>query len=65
MHDFMQLGVRDAEFPAPNRRRASDGEVFERIGALVSVRLYPGMPHTVNPDEIRTVNEMIKPLATQ
>src|ERR1700756_244807 len=36
MHNFMQLGVRDAEFPAPNRRRASDGGVFERITKSVS-----------------------------
>src|ERR1700747_2626123 len=36
MHNFMQLGVRDAEFPAPNRRRASDGGVFERIAKSVS-----------------------------
>src|ERR1700751_6411259 len=36
MHDFMQLGVREAEFPAPNRRRASDVGVFERIAKSVS-----------------------------
>src|SRR5580692_2533311 len=36
MHNFMQLGVRDAEFPAPNRRRAFDGGVFEPIAKSVS-----------------------------
>jgi hypothetical protein len=32
------------------------------MGAQVAVRLYPGMPHTVNEDEIRTVYEVIKAL---
>src|ERR1700757_4921518 len=36
MHNFMQLGVRNAEFPTPNRRRASDGGVFERIAEGVT-----------------------------
>src|SRR5580693_9855673 len=36
MQNFMQLGVRDAEFPAPDRRRGSDGGVFERIAQSVS-----------------------------
>jgi hypothetical protein len=44
MHNFMQLAVRDAEFPAPNRRRASNGGLFERIAKSVSTN-HSGRAH--------------------
>jgi phospholipase/carboxylesterase len=59
------LGCSDVDPHIPKERVIESGEVFERMGAMVTTRLYPGLPHTVNPDEIRTVIEMIKPLATQ
>jgi predicted esterase len=58
------LGCSDVDPHIPKERVIESGAMFERMGAMVTVRLYPGMPHTVNADEIRTVNEMIKPLAT-
>src|SRR3984893_7010177 len=36
------------------------GEVFKRMGARVTVRLYPGMGHTVNQDEIDSVREILE-----
>jgi phospholipase/carboxylesterase len=58
------LGCSDVDPHIPKERVIASGDVFERMGATVTVRLYPGMPHTVNADEIRTVNEMIKALPT-
>lgn len=34
--------------------------VFEKMGASVDFRTYSGMAHTVNPDEIRGVREMLE-----
>jgi predicted esterase len=57
------LGCSDIDPHIPKERVIASGDVFERLGAKVTVRLYPGMPHTVNEDEIRTVNEVIKALS--
>ena len=53
------LGCSDVDPHIPKERVIASGDVFERMGARITVRLYPGMPHTVNEDEIRTVNEVI------
>jgi phospholipase/carboxylesterase len=58
------LGCSDVDPHIPKERVIASGDLFERMGAMVTVRLFPGMPHTVNADEIRTVNEMIKPIGT-
>jgi predicted esterase len=34
-------------------------EVFERMGARVDERIYPRMGHTVNRDELETINELL------
>jgi predicted esterase len=57
------LGCSDVDPHIPKKRVIASGDVFERLGAKVTVHLYPGMPHTVNEDEIRTVNEVIKALS--
>ena len=56
------LGCSDVDPHIPKERVNASGDVLQRMGAKVTVRLYPGMPHTVNEDEIRTVNKVIKPL---
>jgi predicted esterase len=56
------LGCSDVDPHIPKERVNASGDVLQRMGATVTVRLYPGMPHTVNEDEIRTVNKVIKPL---
>jgi predicted esterase len=57
------LGCSDIDPHIPKARVVESGEVFKRLGAEVTVRLYPGMGHTVSADEITSVNEMIAPLA--
>jgi phospholipase/carboxylesterase len=56
------LGCSDVDPHIPKERVIASGDVFERMGANVTVRLYPAMAHTVNEDEIRTVNQVIKAL---
>jgi predicted esterase len=35
------------------------GAVLERLGADVTLRLYPSLGHTVNQDEIDAVNQIL------
>jgi predicted esterase len=46
------LGCGDPDMHIPFSRVIETGEVFTRMGASVDVRRYPGMPHTINHDEI-------------
>jgi predicted esterase len=53
------LGCSDVDAHIPTERVVESGEVFERLGATVTVRLYPGMPHTVNDDEVAACRAVI------
>ena len=46
------LGCSDVDSHIPKERVEESAEVFTRMGADVTNRLYPGMGHTVNADEI-------------
>jgi predicted esterase len=57
------LGCSDVD-PYIRKERVIEAEqVFERLGADVTVRLYPGMAHTVSPDEIEAVRAIVKGVA--
>lgn len=49
------LGCSDVDFHIPAERVRASAEVMERLGADVTLRLYPGMGHLVNDDEISQV----------
>jgi predicted esterase len=53
------LGCSDVDFHVPKERVELSTQVFRAMGGDVTVRLYPGMEHTVNRDEIRFVQEMV------
>jgi predicted esterase len=53
------LGCSDVDFHIPKERVAESAEVFRRLGAEVTMRLYPNMGHTVNDDEIEYVKQML------
>ncbi len=57
------LGCSDVDPYIRKERVIEAGEVFERMGADVTVRLYPGMAHTVSPDEIEAVRAIVKGVA--
>ncbi len=56
------LGCSDVDFHVPKERVEESAEVFKKLGANVTVRLYPNMGHTVNEDELNTVRNMMTTL---
>ncbi len=36
------------------------GDIFKRMGAVVTARLYPGMAHMVSGEEIAVVRELVE-----
>ncbi|HYM96954.1 MAG TPA: alpha/beta hydrolase [Candidatus Sulfotelmatobacter sp.] len=54
------LGSSDVDPYIPKERVLEAGEVLDRMGANVTVRLYPAMAHTVSLDEIEAVREILK-----
>jgi predicted esterase len=58
------LGCSDVDPHIPKERVIETGQVFERMGADVTVRLYPGMAHTVSADEIQEVRKIMDAVAT-
>lgn len=57
------LGCSDVDFHIRKERVIETAEVFKRLGGEVTMRLYPGMGHTVNADEIEFVQEMVSRVA--
>lgn len=53
------VGSSDVDPHVPEWRLRETAEVLERLGAQVTLRLYPGLGHTVNGDEIERVRELL------
>lgn len=53
------LGCSDVDPHIPVERVYETARVLERMGAHVDARIYPGMPHSVNEDEVRAVRAML------
>ena len=58
----MFLGCSDIDFHTPKERVQESTQVLTDLGASVTERLYPGMGHTTNADEIEFVREMMAEL---
>ena len=56
------LGSSDIDPHIPKERVQETAEVFKRMGAEVTMRLYPGMGHTVNQEEIEAVRAIVEHL---
>jgi phospholipase/carboxylesterase len=54
------LGCSDVDPHIKKDRVLEAAEVLERMGAQATMRLYPGMGHTVNPDEIESVRKIVE-----
>ena len=54
---FLGCSDRDAHVPLARVRESS--AVLEELGAAVDERIYPGMPHTVNRDELEAVHALL------
>jgi phospholipase/carboxylesterase len=57
------LGCSDVDPHIPKERVIEAAEVFKLMGADVTMRLYPGMGHTVNADEIEAVRKIVRAIA--
>lgn len=53
------LGTSDPDPHVPLARVEETAAVLERMGADVTTRIYPGMGHTVNRDELAHVRELL------
>jgi len=56
------LGCSDVDAHIPKERVELTAEVLSKLGGQVSMRLYPGMGHTINQDEIEAGREMMTSL---
>jgi len=53
------LGCGDTDPNLPKRRVDETAAVFERLGATVTKRVYPGLGHAIHPDEIAVARGMV------
>jgi len=53
------LGCGDTDPNLPKRRVDETAAVFERLGATVTQRVYPGLGHAIHPDEIAHARGML------
>ena len=59
------LGASDIDPHVPLERVRETAATFRRMDALVNLRVYPGMPHTINKDELDAARELLKSMATR
>jgi predicted esterase len=60
----MFFGCSDVDAHIPERRVLESAELCERMGATVTRRIYPGMGHLVNDDEIAHARGILKVLGS-
>ncbi len=53
------LGCSDHDSHVPELRVSESAELFRRMGADVTKRIYPGMGHVINDDEIAFAQELL------
>lgn len=54
------LGCSDVDFHIPRERVERSAKLLQEQGASVDLRLYPGMGHTVNQDELTTAQAIVR-----
>ncbi|HEV8150106.1 MAG TPA: dienelactone hydrolase family protein [Gemmatimonadales bacterium] len=57
------LGCSDVDPHIPRERVAESARVFERLGAQVTERIYPGLGHQVNEDELEFARQLMRRVA--
>jgi predicted esterase len=59
------LGCSDVDFHIPKERVQETATVLTRLGADVTMRLYPGMDHTIIQDELDAAQKIVTRVGTQ
>jgi len=57
------IGCSDVDPHIAKHRVVEAGDVLKKMGASVTVRLYPGMGHTVNADELHSAAQVVEAVA--
>ena len=58
------LGTSDPDPHVPFERVRETEAVLAEMGAAVELRRYPGMPHTINQDELEATRALLQRLAS-
>ena len=58
------LGCSDRDFHIPEPRVHQSDAIMTRLGGQVTTRIYPGLGHTINRDEVAFVEGLLKGLVT-
>lgn len=53
------IGTSDVDPHVPVQRAEQSRDIIQGLGADVSLKIYPGMPHTIVPDEIGTARKLM------
>lgn len=53
------LGCSDVDLHIPKQRVEETADVLKKLNADVTMRLYPGMDHTINDDELEVARQML------
>lgn len=56
------IGCSDVDPHIPLRRVEETAEIIRRLGGEVTLRIYPGMGHTINEDEVTNAREILRDL---
>jgi predicted esterase len=59
------IGGSDIDPHVPLKRMEESTQVFERMGGVVDLRIYPGMGHTVNVDELEAARSILSNLTAE
>jgi predicted esterase len=59
------LGCSDTDPHIPADRVRETAEVLRRLGGEVDMRIYPGLGHTVNEDELEAARQLVSAVAGQ
>jgi predicted esterase len=59
------LASGDPDPHVPFERVEETAEVFRRLGASVDLRRYPGLPHTINQDELALARSLVQKVASR
>lgn len=59
------FGAGDPDPHVPWDRVKESASVFSALGAVAALRRYPGLPHTINQDEIENAKQLLSRLITE
>jgi predicted esterase len=59
------FGTSDVDEFVPEQRVRETAEIFEKMGANVALRVYPGMEHVVNDGEIAVAKKILQEVASE